>query len=289
MLGGALGDRCGRTASLQTRTYTAGKGARAYAAVKCARMCPAWVADGSLVVPAPMRTFNPSHALIPPRSARLAATPSPPHALPASRMAQSDGAVFLLRQYLHSSLAQRVSRRPFLTPVERAWIAFQLVSAAAQLERAGVCHGDIKPANVLLTSWDWAVLADFAPYKPVALPADDPANFSFFYDTAARRSCCIAPERFYDQGETPPATLTHAADIFSVGATIADLFLEGEPLFDYSEVCTESREPAGAPRGFAREARAHRGVSCRRLVCVSRVRWEGSVSAALARGYPSLS
>jgi phosphoinositide-3-kinase regulatory subunit 4 len=61
-----------------------------------------------------------------------------------------------------------------------------------------VCHGDIKTENVALTSWDWAFLVDFAPYKPTLLPADNPADFSFFFDTSGRRKCCLAPERFYD-------------------------------------------------------------------------------------------
>lgn len=39
-----------------------------------------------------------------------------------------------------------------------------------------MCHGDIKAENVLLTSWGWTFLADFAPYKPVHLPADNPVR-----------------------------------------------------------------------------------------------------------------
>lgn len=61
-----------------------------------------------------------------------------------------------------------------------------------------MCHGDIKPENVGLTSWDWAFLIDFAPYKPTLLPADNPADFSFFFDTSGRRRCYLAPERFVD-------------------------------------------------------------------------------------------
>ena len=46
----------------------------------------------------------------------------------------------------------------------------------------------------------WALLADFAPYKPARLPADNPAEFSYFFDTGGRRRCYVAPERFYDGG-----------------------------------------------------------------------------------------
>ena len=62
-------------------------------------------------------------------------------------------------------------------------------------------HGDVKCENVLLTSWSWAVLADFAaPYKPATLPADNPADFSYFFDAGGRRRCYVAPERFVDGG-----------------------------------------------------------------------------------------
>lgn len=69
----------------------------------------------------------------------------------------------------------RVCIKPPL-PAQR-WVAYQLLLAAAQVHSRGVLHGDIKSENVLLTSWGWAFLADFAGgLKPVALPADNPVR-----------------------------------------------------------------------------------------------------------------
>jgi serine/threonine protein kinase len=51
-----------------------------------------------------------------------------------------------------------------------------------QCHRAGVVHGDIKSNNVLVTSWNWLVLADFTGLKPAYLPEDNPADLSFFFD-----------------------------------------------------------------------------------------------------------
>ena len=51
----------------------------------------------------------------------------------------------------------------------------------------GVCHGDIKMENVMVTSWNWVMLTDFATFKPTALPEDNPADFSYFFDTSRRR------------------------------------------------------------------------------------------------------
>ena len=56
------------------------------------------------------------------------------------------------------------------------WVAFQLLHAVAQAHERGVCHGDIKCENVLVTSWNWVFLTDFASYKPAALPADNPVT-----------------------------------------------------------------------------------------------------------------
>lgn len=181
--------------------------------------------------------------------------------------------------------------------LSQRWLAYQLLLALAQCHGQGVCHGDIKPENVGLTSWDWAFLVDFAPYKPTLLPADNPADFSFFFDTSGRRRCYLAPERFVDpaaglgavaataspltpamvrrrgrsghhvsrihrgvglhsaaqqvqavsclpagQRFTPPcsciplACLCPHQDVFSLGCVLAELFLDGQPLFDYSRL-----------------------------------------------------
>lgn len=176
-----------------------------------------------------------------------------PHVWPVQRIYESDRAVFLVRQFMHANLAQRVTTRPFLTLIEKVrrqsaaaaaaakggvlqrcavqsstcptdasplrpcaplpqrWIAYQLLLALAQCHERGVCHGDIKPENAALSSWDWAYLVDFAPFKPTLLPADNPADFSFFFDTSGRRKCYLAPERFYDPaaaGITPQQAAT---------------------------------------------------------------------------------
>ncbi len=56
------------------------------------------------------------------------------------------------------------------------WVAYQLLEAVAQAHGAGVCHGDITCENVLVTSWNWVFLSDFASYKPTTLPADNPVR-----------------------------------------------------------------------------------------------------------------
>ncbi|KAK3265006.1 hypothetical protein CYMTET_26290, partial [Cymbomonas tetramitiformis] len=166
------------------------------------------------------------------------------HVWPFQRVVEIDKAAYLLRQYLYSNLHDRLRTRPFLSNCEKKWLAFQLLHAVAQSHERGICHGDIKLENVILTSWNWAFLTDFASFKPTSLPADNPADYSFFYDTGGRRRCYIAPERFYEHKAGVAAgesELTPAADVFSVGCCIAELFLEGQALFDLSQLLAYRR------------------------------------------------
>ncbi|KAK3049803.1 Serine/threonine-protein kinase [Extremus antarcticus] len=161
-----------------------------------------------------------------------------PNVLPYQRIRETQTLGILVRQYIHNSLYDRVSIRPFLEIIEKKWIAFQLLCAVRDCHARGVFHGDIKSENVLVTSWGWVYLTDFASaFKPVYLPEDNPADFSFYYDTSARRTCYLAPERFLAAGETPldENNVQWNMDIFSLGCVIAELFMEA-PTFTLSQL-----------------------------------------------------
>ena len=119
-----------------------------------------------------------------------------PNCLPFQRAFYSERAGFMVRQYVKDSLYDRISTRPFLLNIEKKWIAFQLLLAIQQAHKHGICHGDIKLENIMITSWNWVLLTDFASFKPTYLPEDNPATYNYFFDTSRRRTCYIAPERF---------------------------------------------------------------------------------------------
>lgn len=115
-----------------------------------------------------------------------------------------------------------------------------------------MAHGDIKSENILVTSSLWIYLTDFASFKPVELPLDDPSDFSYYFDTSGRRTCYLAPERFYTvpttsardgqrERERPTqkkekAVVTEAMDLFSLGCVLAELFCDGVPPFSLSQL-----------------------------------------------------
>ena len=140
------------------------------------------------------------------RNALSSPAPTHLHAWPFQRELETDRAVYLMRQYAHSTLYDRVSTRPFLSHVEKKWMAYQLLHGLADCHERGIAHGDVKLENVLVTSWGWAFLTDFATFKPETLPADNPADYSFFFDTGGRRRCYVAPERFRDGAQGSPGS-----------------------------------------------------------------------------------
>lgn len=161
-----------------------------------------------------------------------------PNALGYHRILETAVGGYLVRQYIHSSLYDRLSTRPFLEEIEKKWLSFQLLCAIRDCHARNIYHGDIKTENILVTSWNWLYLTDFsASYKPPFLPEDNPADFSFYFDMSGRRTCYLAPERFLSPGTLPEGegVITWAMDIFSVGCVIAELFLES-PIFSLSQL-----------------------------------------------------
>ena len=119
----------------------------------------------------------------------------------------------------------------------------------SSLARSQISHGDIKTENVVVTTWNWAYLTDFSSaFKPTFLPLDDPSAFSFYFDTSSRRTCYLAPERFYAAGSDTArkkdalefgkrdGKVTEAMDVFSLGCVLAELWMEGTPPFTLSQL-----------------------------------------------------
>eukprot|EP00879_Flechtneria_rotunda_P006900 GHRR01007246.1.p1 GENE.GHRR01007246.1~~GHRR01007246.1.p1 ORF type:complete len:991 (+),score=385.20 GHRR01007246.1:2403-5375(+) len=180
-----------------------------------------------------------------------------PHVWPMQLWWETPNAAYMMRQHFVANMYDRLSTRPFLTQLEKRWITFQLLHGLSQAHAHGVGHGDIKCENVMLTSWNWLFLTDFASYKPTYLPADNPADFSYYFDTGSRRRCYLAPERFFEGSAAAintAAPLQQDMDIFSLGCVIAELWLDGRAFFDLSQLLAYRRgeyDPTMALAGVA--------------------------------------
>jgi len=164
-----------------------------------------------------------------------------PSVLPYLKIIETDRAGYLIRQFIKTNIYDRISTRPFLETIEKKWMIFQLLNTLNECHEQGITHGDIKTENILVTSWNWILLSDFAPFKPVYLPEDNPGSFSFYFDTSQRRTCYLAPERFLNNMDYTPelnkdAKVSTQMDIFSMGCAIAEIYLEGTPIFTLSQL-----------------------------------------------------
>lgn len=191
-----------------------------------------------------------------------------PNVLTYQKVVETERAGYLIRQWLHSNLYDRISTRPFLSSVEKRWITYQLLHAMRDAHERNIAHGDLKCENILVTTSLMIYVTDFASsFKPTYLPLDDPSDFSYFFDTSGRRTCYLAPERFYEAGSKYASAdtgtskggddvlgrlgglktdllglgrqsgkVTQAMDVFSLGCVIAELWREGAPTFTLSQL-----------------------------------------------------
>lgn len=167
-----------------------------------------------------------------------------PNCMPYAAFVEHGRAAYAFRQYMHISLEDRLHTRPFLNTQDKLWITYQLMAAVQQAHSAGQTHGDIKPQNVLLTTYNWVMLTDFASHKPTYT---QPGDFSFFFDSTGNGVCNLAPERFVDgkvsRDQSEP---TKEMDLFALGCTIAELFTEGQPLFNLAQLLEYRKSGKGA-------------------------------------------
>ena len=117
------------------------------------------------------------------------------------------------------SLAHRLATQGPLPVAEVISIGARLCSALGAAHQAGILHRDVKPGNVLLTSYGEPALADFGIASVVKV--DDPGSITD--ETAAYTVVHAAPEIL--EGKAGSA----AADIYSLGSTLHTLLTGQAP------------------------------------------------------------
>ena len=134
----------------------------------------------------------------------------------------------------------------------------QLIENFIKLQGLRVFHGDFGSGKVLLTSQNQVLISDFAPIKPFSLQAPKQSPIEFYqlwFDEGLDgdlgeigRGCYLAPERLkFNSSSSTSFELLGAADLFSLGCVLAELFSEnGETFLQFKNVLSLSSKSKGS-------------------------------------------
>lgn len=139
----------------------------------------------------------------------------------------ADGRPYIVMEFCPGSLAQRyrVERIPL---AEVLTIGVKMASALESAHRAGLVHRDVKPSNILITTFGAPVLADFGISSSLARESAD--------EMLAMSIPWSPPEVVSEQ-----TAGSIASEVWSLGATVYSL-LAGHSPFERRERGQNSRE-----------------------------------------------
>src|SRR6266850_5838675 len=156
------------------------------------------------------------------REAEAAASLDHPNILPIYEVGQAeDGLPFFSMKYAAGGSLQKAEPALRGEPRECVRLMAKVARAVQYAHEHGVLHRDLKPGNILLDGGGEPFVTDFGLAKWLDTSTDLTRTLAIFGTPGY-----IAPE----QAKGPAAKLTPAADVYSLGAILFDLFT-GRPPF----------------------------------------------------------
>ncbi len=132
----------------------------------------------------------------------------------------SNGRAYLVMEYLSGgSLAERIDQQGVLPVPEVVETTIKIARALAVAHRAGILHRDVKPGNIMVSSYGEPALGDFgiARIEGGHQTTTGLVNASIVH---------AAPEVLEGHKPSP------AADIYSLGSTMFELLIGRAPYYD---------------------------------------------------------
>ena len=156
------------------------------------------------------------------REAEAAASLDHPNILPIYEVSESDdGLPFFSMKFAAGGSLLDVSRSLRNDPRRIIALIAKVTRAVQHAHMQGILHRDLKPGNILLDGRGEPMVSDFGLAKWLDASSDLTRTLTIFGTPGY-----IAPE----QAHGPAKNLTAAADIYSIGAVLFDLFT-GRPPF----------------------------------------------------------
>src|SRR6476646_528410 len=156
------------------------------------------------------------------REAEAAASLDHPNILPIYEVGQGeDGLPFFSMKYEAGGSLQKAGPALHSDPRESVRLMAKVARAVQYAHEHGILHRDLKPGNILLDGRGEPFVTDFGLAKWLDTTTDLTRTLAIFGTPGY-----IAPE----QAKGPAAKLTPAADVYSLGAVLFDLFT-GRPPF----------------------------------------------------------
>jgi len=157
------------------------------------------------------------------REIKLASQLDHPHIARLLDSGEQEWLVYYVMSYMEgSTLREYLDRSPRLPVAETLRIASDLLDALDHAHGKGIIHRDVKPANVVLSSSDGAVLLDFGIARAVAASGTDQLTRS---GIAVGTSTYMSPEQI-----TALTDIDYRCDLYSLGCMLYEC-LAGEPPF----------------------------------------------------------
>jgi serine/threonine kinase PknH len=155
------------------------------------------------------------------REARIAGRLQDPHVVPIHSAGEIDGQLYVDMRLINGTDLDTVLKRSGpLAPARAVAIVSQVAAALDDAHAAGVLHRDVKPANILLTSNDFAYLVDFGIANAAA-----ETKLTQMGDVLGTWTY-MAPERFSGNN----AEVAAGADVYALACLLFEA-LTGSPPF----------------------------------------------------------